>query len=163
MYDKPIKITHSLVVSCLFFVIFLTGCSAPSPKPTPSPESLYTFVDSTLYFNDRKSSISMRATFGKGSTSKMLKGYLFQFRTITKEPIFLSSASIVAGGKRLFIEEGQRLLTAEKSTTFNLSLQDSLFAAEFPKVLLQFKQNNQSEIFIIELHQLDKFIPSENI
>jgi hypothetical protein len=141
----------------------LTGCSAPSPKLSPSPESLYAFVDSTLYFNDRKSSISLRATFGKGSSSKMIKGYLFQFITIAKDPIFLSSAGIVAGGKRLFIEAGQQLLSAEKGTTFNLSLEDSLFVADFPKVLMQFKQNNQSEIFIIELHKLDKFIPSENI
>jgi hypothetical protein len=55
------------------------------------------------------------------------------------------------------------LLTTEKSTTVNLSLEESLFVAGFSKALLQFKQNNKSEIFIIELHQLDKFIPSENI
>jgi hypothetical protein len=163
MYDKPNTVNRFLIVSCLFVVIVLTSCAVKPPKISPGPESLHSFVDSTLYFNDRKSSISMRATFGKDSSSKMTKGYLFQFRTITEKPIFLSSASIVAGGKRLFIEQGQQLLTAEKSTTVNLSLEESLFVSGFSKALLQFKQNNKSEIFIIELHQLDKFIPSKNI
>jgi hypothetical protein len=163
MYVKPNTVNRFLIFFCLFVVIFLTGCAAKPPKISPGPESLYSFVDSTLYFNDRKSSISMRATFGKDSSSKMTKGYLFQFRTITEKPIFLSSASIVAGGKRLFIEQGQQLLTAEKSTTVNLSLEESLFVSGFSKALLQFKQNNKSEIFIIELHQLNKFIPSKNI
>jgi hypothetical protein len=163
MCNKPNKVTHFLFFSCLFAAAFLTSCTAPSPKPSPSPVSLYTFVDSTLYFNDRNSSISMRAAFDKGSSSNMIKGYLFQFRTISKEPIFLSSVSILTGGRRLFIEDGQQILTAEKSVTFNLSLEESLFVADFSKALFQFKQNNKSEIFIVDLHQLGEFIPSEII
>jgi hypothetical protein len=143
----------------------MTSCTTQTMKPTPTstPEPLFTFVDSTLFFNDRNSSISMRTTFNKGTNYNMVKGYFFQFRTITKKPIFLSSVSIVAGGKRLFLEEGQLLLTEKNSVTLNLSLENSLLITQFPKVLFQFKQNNKSEIFIIDLHQLDQYIPSENI
>lgn len=148
---------------CLTTLFLMTSCTTQTIKPTSTLESAFTFVDSTLFFNDRNSSISLRTTFDKDSNYKMVRGYLFQFRTITKKPIFLRSVSIIAGGKRLFLEEDQALLTNKNSVTLNLSLEDSLLVAEFPKVLLQFKHNNKSEIFIIELHQLDRFIPSENI
>ena len=149
--------------TCFFMAVFLTSCATPTTESTPSAKSLYTFIDSTLYFNERESSVSMRATFNKGNNTKIIKGYLFQFRTITEQPIFLSSASIIAGGRRLPLEEGQLLLSAQNNVTLKLSLEDSLFAANFSSVLFQFKQNNASEIFVIELHQLDNFYPNENI
>lgn len=151
--------------TCLCMAIFVTGCTTQDTKPipTPIPESPYTFVDSTLFFNDRKSSISLRATFDKETSFKMQKGYTFQFRTIAEKPIFLSSVSIIAGGKRFFLKKGQLLLSPQESITLNLSVEDSVFAASFQKVLLQFRQNNASEIFIIESHQLDTFVPLENI
>lgn len=149
--------------TCLFMAVFLASCATPTTEPTSNAKSLYTFIDSTLYFNERESSVSMRATFSKGNNTKIIKGYLFQFRTITQNPIFLSSASIIAGGRRLPLEEGQLLLSTKNNVTLELSLEDSLFAANFSSVLFQFKQNNASEIFVIELHQLDNFYPNENI
>jgi hypothetical protein len=149
--------------TCFFMATFLASCATPTTAPTPRAKSLYTFIDSTLYFNERKSSISMRARFDKGNNTQITKGYLFQFRTITEQPIFLSSVSIIAGGKRLLLEEGQLLLSAQNNVTLDLSLEDSLFTANFSSVLFQFKQNKVSEVFVIELHQLDKFSPNENI
>ncbi len=101
----------------------------------------------------------MRSTFDQKQSSAMADGYKFQFRTINNKPIFLSSISIIAGGKRLFLEEGQIVLPAQKGVTLELSLDDSLFVASFPSALLQFKHNNNSEIFEIELHQLKDFTP----
>ncbi len=153
------------LLTCIFISGIVVGCGTQTSnvKTETPPEKLYTFVDSTRYFNERNSSISMRATFSKDSSSKTTKGYLFQFRTIIEKPIFLSSISLIAGGKRIFLEEGQLLLTKEKGLTLSLSLEDSLFVAEFPTALLQFRQNNISEIFTIELHQLADFNPEQNL
>jgi len=89
----------------------------------------------------------------------MNKGYKFQFRTISTRPVFLNSISIVAGGKRIFLEEKQIVLPPQKSITLDLSLEDSLFIGKYPSALLQFRQNNISQIFAIELHQLKEFVP----
>jgi len=150
-----------VLLACFFVSGIIISCGTQPTKTQPelSPEQLYTFVDSTLYFNARNSSISMRATFEKGNDLKMSKGYLFQFRTIDNKPIFLSSVSVIAGGKRIFLEKKQLLLTPKKDITLSLSLEDSLFLAQFPTGLLQFKQNNSSELFTIALHQLDTFTP----
>ncbi len=153
------------LLTCIFISGFIASCGTQTTntKPDRPPEQLYTFVDSTRYFNNNNSSISMRATFNKNSSSKAVKGYLFQFRTIIEKPIFLNSISLIAGGKRIFLEEGQMILTKEKGLTLSLSLEDSLFVAQFPTALLQFRQNNISEIFTIELHQLADFIPEQKL
>lgn len=119
----------------------------------------FDYVDSTLYFSERQSSVSLRATFKRGSTSGMAEGYQFQFRTISAKPVFLDSISIIAGGKRLFLEEGQIVLPGQRGVTFRLSLQESLVVAGFPSALLQFRYNNDSYMFAIELHQLREFVP----
>ncbi len=140
---------------CLFIFFALAGCSNTPDKNAP-PVSPYHYVDSTEYFAERTGSISMRATFSK-EKSAMAEGYKFQFRTISSRPVFLNSISIVAGGKRIFIEEGQIVLPSGQGVTLELSLEDSLFISQFPSTLLQFRQNNISEIFAIELHQLTTF------
>ena len=101
----------------------------------------------------------MRATFNREGTATMAEGYKFQFRTISDKPVFLSSISIIAGGKRLFLEEGQIVLPPNQGMTLELSLDDSKFVAEFPSALLQFRHNNLSEIYTIQLHQLETFSP----
>lgn len=149
------------LLACFFISSIISSCGTqPTKTQSALPsEQVHTFVDSTLYFNSRNSSISMRATFEKGNDLTMSKGYLFQFRTIDNKPIFLSSVSVIAGGKRIFLEKKQLLLTPKEQITLSLPLEDSLFLAQFPTALLQFKQNNTSELFTIALHQLDIFIP----
>ena len=151
------------LLACIFLSAVITGCGTQIRKPQEPTQADYSFVDSTRYFNARKSSISMRASFEKSNNAHVAKGYLFQFRTLVEKPIFLSSISIIVGGKRIFLEEGQLLLTKEKSLTLSLSLENSRFVANFPTALLQFRQNNISEIFSIELHQLEDFIPEQAI
>lgn len=124
----------------------------------PPAISPYNYVDSTEYFAKRTGSVSLRATFSK-TTSTMDEGYKFQFRTISPRPVFLNSISVVAGGKRIFLEEGQIVLPSQQGITLEASLEDSLFIGKFPSALLQFRQNNVSEIFAIELHQLKEFVP----
>jgi hypothetical protein len=145
----------TLILSILCLLVI--GCeSAPNKsQPAISPNN---YVDSTEYFAERKGSVSLRATFSK-KNSKMGSGYKFQFRTISPRPTFLNSISVVAGGKRIFLDEGQIVLPSQKGVTLELSLEDSLFIGTFPSALLQFKQNNASEIFTIELHQLKEFSP----
>lgn len=152
--------------SILLFILLLSGCGTTTQKPTPAASAQtpaldkpYTFIDSTEYFADRTASVSMRATFDTTGTATMSTGYKFQFRSISKSPIFLSSMSIIAGGKRFFVEKGQVTLTNNKSVTLTLPLEDSQFIGTFPSALLQFKHNNLSHILTITLHQLQEFIP----
>lgn len=144
-----------LLILLLSFI--LIACES-TPDKNKTPISPYNYVDSTEYFAERTGSVSMRATFSK-KTSTMDKGYQFQFRTINSRPVFLNSISIVAGGKRIFLEEGQIVLPPQKGATLTMSLEDSLFVGKYPSALLQFRQNNISQIFAIELHQLKAFVP----
>lgn len=152
------KLTASFIyLKLLLTVIMLVACGSQESKKS-EPELHFTYVDSTQYYADRKGSISMRATFDNNQPSGMAEGYKFQFRSITAEPDFLSSISIIAGGKRIFLEEGQIVLP-DKGITLSLSLDDSKFIAALPSALLQFRHNNTSYIFTIELHQLKQFSP----
>ena len=135
----------------------LIGCESQAPKPVV--ESPHTHVDSTLYFAERTASISMRASFTREQPSTMTTGYQFQFRTINTQPAFLNSISLVAGGKRLFLEENQIVLPSQKGITLQLSLEDSQWLAQYPSALIQFRHNNDSYLFAIELHQLKAFAP----
>lgn len=150
----------SLYVKLASIFIVITSLSAcqSAPNKDITPVSPYNYVDSTEYFAERSGSVSMRATFSK-EKSAMVEGYKFQFRTVSKRPVFLNSISIVAGGKRIFLNEGQIVLPSESGITVKLSLEDSLFVGKYPSALLQFRQNNVSEIFAIELHQLTEFVP----
>lgn len=148
------SISKAVLLIC---VIVLSACESKpiQEAPTVSP---YNYVSSTEYFADRTSSISMRAAFSK-TDSKMAEGYRFQFRTINKGAVFLDSISVIAGGKRIFLEENQIVLPPDRGLTLQLPMEDSLFVAKFPTTLLQFRQNNVSYIFAIELHQLRPFTP----
>lgn len=148
---------NKFYIPLLFIFLVLSACSS-KPIQDPALPSPFNYVDSTQYFAERTGSVSMRATFNK-KDSVMAEGYKFQFRTINPRPVFLNSVSIIAGGKRIFLEEGQIVLPSQKGITLPLSLEDSAFIAGFPSALLQFKQNNISEIFTIELHQLSIFKP----
>ena len=139
---------------------FLLAACASSPKETGiPPEALYAHVDSTMYFAQRTASVSMRATFNRQGRTSLVDGYKFQFRSIDEKPAFLNSVSIIAGGKRIFLEEGQIVLPTGQGVTLQLSLEDSNFIAAFPSALLQFRHNRESQIYAIELHQLQEFSP----
>ena len=146
------------VIGFLAISLGLTGCQSQQASEK-APESPYTYVDSTLYFAERTASISMRATFTDQQPSTMTKGYKFQFRTINTQPAFLSSISLIADGKRIFLEEGQVVLPSQKGVTLELSLENSLWLAKYPSALVQFRHGNDSYIFAIGLHQLKEFAP----
>lgn len=152
------KITYAKVLIVVAVVLLIASCGSQKAKDAPPVQAPYTFVDSTEYFADRTASVSMRATFHREQpASGMAEGYRFQFRTINTQPAFLNSISLVAGGKRIFLEEGQIVLPLEKGITLQLSLEDSLLVAQQNSALLQFRHNNTSHIFTIELHQLKPF------
>ena len=139
-------------------VAALTACESQPDKNLISPP--YTYIDSTLYYADRQASISVRASFNQqNNNAGLAEGYRFQFRSIRAEPVFLNSISIVAGGKRFFLEAGQVVVPNQQGVTLQLPLDESKFVASFPSALIQFRHNNDSYIFSIELHQLKPFTP----
>ena len=150
------KIENRLHLFFLLLLLTLAGCQSTNDQIPAAP---YTYVESTQLFDNRTASVSMRATFTNSSPSIMERGYLFQFRRINQQAAFLSSISIIAGGQRYFLEEGQVVLPAQQGLTLKLSLDESLEIAKYPSSLLQFKYNNQSYLFSIELHQLKEFAP----
>ena len=125
-----------------------------------NPESAYTYVDSTVLFAEKTASVSLRASFGTQDPG-MKQGYQLQFRTLSDTPVFLSSISVIAGGQRLFVEEGQIVLPQKKGISLSLSLEESLFIGEYETALLQFRYNNESFLMQIRLHQLSEFIPAQ--
>ncbi|MBX2809014.1 MAG: hypothetical protein KTR20_10330 [Cellvibrionaceae bacterium] len=157
-----LKIRWSLGIWVLAALLSSCGTThekSTSALPTKTEPSPYTFIDSTEYFADRTASVSMRASFDTRNPSAMSSGYKFQFRTISETPILLNSISIIAGGKRIFIEPGQVVLPKHKSVTLSLPLEASQFIATFPSALLQFKHNNISQLLAITLHRLQEFDP----
>lgn len=164
---------HTLLVATLVLLISACGSAptqtntttlpqAPLDKPEPVPATTITgnltYVDSTVLFAEDTASASMRATFTPDGT-KMLEGYKFQFRSIKTDVVFLSSISIIAGGERIFLEEGQIALPKERGITLSLSLEDSLAIANYKTALLQFRYDNESFLMEIALHKLAEFLP----
>ena len=147
--------------------LFLSACGSNPTQTGTTPEVLpvveevpaFTYVDSTILFAEDTASASMRATFNREGNTTMAEGYKFQFRSVNNEVIFLSSISVVAGGERIFLEEGQIALPKEKGITLQLSLEDSLKIAEYETALFQFRFDNESFLMQISLHKLSEYLP----
>lgn len=160
--------TKILSTAFVATALFLSACgSTPSQtdstdtneSPSAEKPAAFTYVDSTLLFADDTASASMRATFNREGNATMAEGYKFQFRSINEEVIFLSSISIIAGGERFFLEEGQIALPKEKGVTLTLPLEDSLAIAQYETALFQFKVGNESFLMQITLHKLTEYLP----
>ncbi|MFT6791198.1 MAG: hypothetical protein ACJA04_000398 [Cellvibrionaceae bacterium] len=149
---------YRTLVGLLGLLCLSTSCSTVN-EIIPIPSSPYTFVDSTVYFAERTASLSMRSTFKKSQTATITEGYKFQFRTINTKPVFLGSISLIAGGKIFFLEEGQVILLSQNEVNFELSLETSQFLVSYTPALIQFRYNNESVIFTIDLHQVKTFSP----
>lgn len=155
---------NSVLIS---LTLFLVSCgSTPTQTDTTSQDSPaaeevspFTYVDSTILFAEDTASASMRATFNREGNTTMAEGYKFQFRSVNDEVIFLSSISVIAGGERIFLEEGQIALPKEKGITLQLSLEDSLKIAEYETALFQFRFDNESFLMQIALHKLSEYLP----
>lgn len=170
MLQSPNAFLFSVFLACV-----LAACGSTPSQPnaqkgdtktltteTESEENIapppqYTFVDSTRFFDDNASSISLRATFNPSPSTQLVRGYQLQFRTISRAPKFLSSISVVANGERFFVEENQVVLPAGQALIFNLSIEDSEKIASDSVALLQFKYNEESILYRIKLHQLQEF------
>jgi len=160
---KTNKSVSAIFVAC---VLLLNACGSnqtkqntSSPANTADQAPAFTFVDSTILFDDETASVSMRATFDRQGNATMAEGYKFQFRSINPEVTFLSSISIVAGGDRIFLEEGQIALPKEKGITLQLSLEESLNIAQFETALFQFRFGNESFLVTLGLHKLSEYSP----
>ena len=157
------KIFHAALIAA---ALLLSACGS-TPKqattqietPPETPAPAFTYVDSTLLFAEDSASASMRATFNREGNATMAEGYKFQFRSINDDVIFLSSISIIAGGDRFFLEEGQIALPKEKGVTLTLPLEDSLAIAQYETALFQFRFGNESFLMQIALHKLSEYLP----
>ena len=158
------KSLSAVFVTC---ALLLSACSSnpsqenqpPAVPDTVEQELAFTFVDSTILFDNETASVSMRATFDREGNATMAEGYKFQFRSINPEVTFLSSISIVAGGDRIFIEEGQIALPKEKGITLQLSLEESLNIAQYKTALFQFRFGNESFLMALSTHKLSEYLP----
>jgi len=161
-FNSAIMALALLLSACGSMPATPTDSTATEPttaEPIKEPAAPFTYVDSTLLFAEETASASMRATFNREGNADMAQGYQFQFRSISPEVIFLSSISVVAGGERIFLEEGQIALPKEKGITLTLSLEESLKIAEYETALFQFKFDNESFLMAISLHKLSEYLP----
>ncbi len=130
-----------------------------APPSTPSAD----YQDSTLFFDNRLGSISLRASVSRpsaASTGKpsLVSGYQFQFRSARAETMTLENIAVTAGGKRIALENGTLFLPPQKGLTFSLSLSDSQFVFKQPQAMLLFIYNGKTQIARISNHRLLDFI-----
>lgn len=152
--------------------ILLSACqSTPEPtKKVDAPEILH--QDSTVYFADKKASVSMRASFiqrtiqgnqtdplSQSTTTQLLNGgYQLQFRSIDKGNNSIEDVSVVAGGKKFSLSTTSLLIPQNKWVILGLTEEESLFIAQQSDATLRFRYNQTSYLMSIRNHTLSEFI-----
>jgi hypothetical protein len=167
--------THPVIQNKLRYLLLILPLMAlfactntPSAKPIEVKEEIL-HQDSTVYFANRKASISMRASFSntiKASpdTNKPLiiqplfEGYKLQFRSIAQENMLIDQVSIVADGRNIVLADNSFFIPPNKGITLSVSLEDTLFISQQAEAVLRFKFNNASKIITIKNHQISEFI-----
>lgn len=112
------------------------------------------FIDSTLYFNDKTASVSLRAPMNE--RGQLGSGYQLQFRALNSVP--LKNIVIITGGERIVLERGLVYVSANKGLNYSLSLSDSLYIAVNPRSTLLFEFDGQSKIIEMKDHKLTSFM-----
>lgn len=140
-------------------VFLLVSCGAVPTKPddpgSVSPtvdDSVY--IESTLYFNARTASVSMRAPIS--DAGRLSSGYYIQFRSKTNQAV--KNIAIIAGGERIVLEQGVRYVSAKKGLNFALTLNDSLYISSEPTTTFLFEFDGESKIIRVENHKLSEFM-----
>ena len=143
----------------------LIACQAALPKETASSQHTLLHNDSTVYFNDRKASVSMRASFSNNidhnEDSPIIQtlstGYKLQFRSISRENVLINNVFIIAGGKRIIVSEGDFFVAPNKGITLSLSHEDSLFIQQQNDAVLRFTIDGESQLMNMKHHKLTEF------
>ena len=128
----------------------------PVTKPVKKAEE-YDYRDSTLFFDEVRASLSMRATLKQGADN-LLKNYKFQFRSRRDLPVKINNIAITVAGKRIVLEPGTLYLPKNKSLTFELSTADSQLIQNQSQATLLFDYERVTKVALIEGHKLVKFI-----
>jgi hypothetical protein len=141
-----------------------------SGKETTSGDTSDIFhQDSTVYFVNKKSSISLRASFiqkntevssatGSVVSQSLSNGYKLQLRTILAGNNIIDRASIIAGGKRIALMETELFIRPGKGLTISISEEDTIFIHQQLDATLRFLFNGTSHLMSIRNHQLSEFI-----
>jgi hypothetical protein len=154
----------------LSFFLLLTAC-ANTDAPVAEKHTPDIFhQDSTVYFSDKKASVSLRASFiqeisepsntkeSRITTQSLMNGYQLQFRAILKGNNTVEQVSIIAGGKRFLLSDKPLFIQVNKGLTINTNKEDAVFIMNQSDATLRFKFNQASYLMSIRHHTLSEFI-----
>lgn len=153
---------RSIITLCSLILI---ACQAALPKESAPAQHELLHNDSTVYFNDRKASVSMRASFSNNTgqhknasfTQTLSTGYKLQFRSISRENVLINNVFIIAGGKRIIVSESDFFVAPNKGITLALSHEDSLFIQQKNDAVLRFAIDGKSQLMNMRHHKLSEF------
>ncbi len=155
-------LSHSILLLC---GLALMACQTAPSKQTTLKKDTLLHNDSTVYFNHRKASVSMRASFSNttnsenvSTTQTLANGYKLQFRSIKTENVFIEKVYIIAGGQRIVLNDNGFFVAPNKGVTLSLNYADSEFIQQQNNVVLRFMIDEQSHIMSIKQHKLSEFI-----
>ncbi|MFT7386852.1 MAG: hypothetical protein ACI8VC_000087 [Candidatus Endobugula sp.] len=164
-FQKIITISLSLLLlSCGQLPLKENG----QQKETVGTNNIF-HQDSTVYFTDKKSSVSLRASFlqksidtsstaGSMASQSLINGYKLQVRTILPGTNVVDSASIIAGGKLILLTESELFLRSGKGLIISISSEDTFFINQQRDATLRFLFNGKSHLMSIRGHQINEFI-----
>lgn len=159
MYRNNIK----LLLLLLWLPLILAACqSGPTTPEKPTNKTTFIHQDSTVYFAGKRASISMRASFtntANGTEQSLVNGYKLQFRSIEKRNVSITQVSIIAGGKKISLNERGFLLPPSRGATLEVSMEDTRYITESADALLRFKYEGESQLMVIKNHSLSQFAP----
>jgi hypothetical protein len=166
------KVASKRLTVLLGLSLLITAC-ANIDTDTPVAEKNTPDIfhqDSTVYFSDKKSSVSLRASFIQKTsapsdtttsivtTQSLMNGYKLQFRSILKGNNAVEKISIIAGGKRIILSDTSLFIQTNKGLTINTNKEDTRFIMEQSDATLRFKFNQKSYLMSIRNHTLSEFI-----
>lgn len=166
-----------LLATLSFLLIVLSGCTQiPNQQQSHAPsenndDNAYDVFhqDSTVYFADKKSSISLRASFIQYTDAQTNKttekpqqqledGYKFQFRTILSGNNVINRASIIAGGKRIILIDTPLFIHPQRGLTVGLNDADTAHIRAYTDATLRFSFNDTSYLMSLRNDKLSEFI-----
>lgn len=137
----------------------VSGKAQTAVKPKPKPT--YRYIESTLFFDDEKASVSLRAAVHSPSVSNpsatvlpLVSGYQFQFRSVNDTAVPTGNVAIKSDGDMIVVEAGHAFIPSGKGVTFVLGLKDSRRVNAASDAILLFDYKNKLHQVIIHQHQL---------